>query len=311
MDDRIIYVMTTAVLMLLTGWMVYLAVYRWFYRREDRLLTRLQKLLDDVAEGKTVQETYDESKLSALENAMKHFLTGNETASRQVEEQKQKIEALITDISHQSITPISNIMLYAELAEEEAGDSGSEAAVKEEAAAIREQAEKLDFLIQSLVKVSRLETGMISVHPQTAEIGSIFEAVEQQFSAKAKQEGITLQVSPVSMRAQFDCRWTTEAVANLVDNAVKYSKPGGTVSVRAEAYEIFVRIDVEDDGIGIAEEEQNKIFARFYRSLDVQDSPGAGIGLFLSREIIQKQKGYMKVVSEKGRGSLFSVFLPR
>lgn len=310
MDDRVIYIAVTAALMLLTGGIVFLLVYHRFHRREDRLLTHLQKMLEEAAEGRTVQETYKESKLSVLENTMKHYLTGNETAGRKLAEQKRQIEELITDISHQSITPISNIILYAELMGEQAGVSESGAAVKEEAAAVREQAEKLDFLIQSLVNVSRLETGIITVRPQNTDIRVMFAALEKQFSAKASQAGVALEFFPSPVMAVFDLKWTTEAAANLIDNAIKYTEAGGTVCVRAERYEMFARIDVSDDGIGIAEEEQSKIFTRFYRSLDVQDSPGVGIGLFLAREIIQLQKGYMKVTSEKGKGSVFSIFLP-
>ena len=95
-----------------------------------------------------------------------------------------------------------------------------------------------------------------------------------------------------------------------MDNAIKYTPDGGNVRVKAEEYSFFVRIDITDNGIGIEKEEIPKIFGRFYRSLSVADQPGVGIGLFLAREIIQAQKGYIKVASETGKGSTFSVFLP-
>jgi signal transduction histidine kinase len=97
----------------------------------------------------------------------------------------------------------------------------------------------------------------------------------------------------------------------VVDNAVKYTQCGGRVIVSATAYTIFLRIDVEDNGIGIAEEEHSKIFLRFYRSPQVSEEKGVGIGLYLTREIVSMQGGYMKVISEPGHGSTFSIFLPR
>ena len=107
-----------------------------------------------------------------------------------------------------------------------------------------------------------------------------------------------------------DLKWTAEALGNIVDNAIKYTPGGGTVQLKVEKYSSFVKIDVIDNGIGIEKEEIPKIFGRFYRSLSVADQPGVGVGLFLAREIIQAQKGYVKVKSEIGKGSIFSVFLP-
>lgn len=107
-----------------------------------------------------------------------------------------------------------------------------------------------------------------------------------------------------------DAKWTVEALGNIVDNAIKYTACRGNVQIKVEQYSFFVKIDIIDDGIGIEKEEIPKIFGRFYRSLSVADQPGVGIGLFLAREIIQAQKGYIKVTSKRGKGSTFSVFLP-
>ena len=109
----------------------------------------------------------------------------------------------------------------------------------------------------------------------------------------------------------FDRKWTAEALGNLVDNAVKYTPPGGRIRVSAKAYEMFVCIEVADDGMGIKEEETAKIFQRFYRSRQAAEEKGVGIGLYLTREIIREQGGYVKVASSPGAGSVFSVFLPR
>lgn len=106
-------------------------------------------------------------------------------------------------------------------------------------------------------------------------------------------------------------KWTVEAVYNIVDNAVKHTNENGSIIIEVKDYEMFCRIDIEDNGIGIAEEEQNKIFSRFYRSQQVQNIEEIGIGLFLTRKILSAQGGYMKVASKVGTGSTFSVFLPK
>ena len=108
--------------------------------------------------------------------------------------------------------------------------------------------------------------------------------------------------------ANFDAKWTAEALGNIVDNSVKYTDHGG-IDITVKIYEMFVRIDVTDSGIGISEAEQAQIFSRFYRSEQVREQNGVGIGLYLAREIISHEGGYIKVISEPGKGSTFSVFL--
>lgn len=148
------------------------------------------------------------------------------------------------------------------------------------------------------------------MHVREGTIQSLFDDVQREYRKKAQEKGISLTFEESSLRALFDLRWTSEALGNIVDNALKYTHDGGKVCVSARAYTFFVRIDIADNGIGIAAADFHRIFTRFYRSLSADDQPGVGIGLYLAREIVQSQKGYIKVVSKEGEGSLFSVFLP-
>ena len=109
--------------------------------------------------------------------------------------------------------------------------------------------------------------------------------------------------------ACFDLKWTQEALCNLIDNAIKYTEQGG-VTIRVKPYKLFICIEVADTGKGISEEEQAKIFGRFYRSPQAADQAGVGIGLYLAREILKQESGYIKVVSGEGKGTAFSVTLP-
>lgn len=130
-------------------------------------------------------------------------------------------------------------------------------------------------------------------------------------SPRRTGKGIILTLLPTQAQARFDPKWTEEAVCNLLDNGVKYTPPGGAVTVSVTAYELFCRIDVTDTGMGLAEEEQAKVFQRFYRAPAARDGEGVGIGLYLVRQIAAGQGGYVKVSSQRGRGSTFSLFLPR
>lgn len=275
-----------------------------FYQKEKRLLNRLQQMLDCAIDGELERTEISEEKYSALENSMKQYLDSNFLARKNQQEQKEVIQKLISDIAHQTLTPISNLKIYGEILAETNHEN------QEEINTILEQTEKLDFLIQSLVKLSRMESGIIAVHTENFEIRQMLESVRQQFAAKAREKNIDLRVCDTDIHIICDLKWTTEALGNIVDNAIKYTLGGGTVQMKVEKYSSFVKVDVIDDGIGIEKEEIPKIFGRFYRSLSVADQPGVGVGLFLAREIIQAQKGYVKVKSEIGKGSTFSVFLP-
>ena len=121
---------------------------------------------------------------------------------------------------------------------------------------------------------------------------------------------MSLYLHDTDISATFDSKWTTEALANIVDNAVKYTEHG-TITISAVSYEMFARIDISDTGAGISESEQSKIFTRFYRSKNVREQEGVGIGLYLARQIISGESGYIKVASGPRKGSTFSVFLPK
>ena len=275
-----------------------------FFQKEKRLLNRLQQMLDYAIDGELERTEISEEKYSALENSMKQYLDSNFLARKNQQEQKEVIQKLISDIAHQTLTPISNLKIYGEILSETNHEN------QKEIDTILEQTEKLDFLIQSLVKLSRMESGIIAVHPEDTAIAQMFASIQQQFNIKAMEKNITLELFDSDLHVMCDAKWTVEALGNIVDNAIKYTACGGNVQIKAERYSFFVKIDITDDGIGIEKEEIPKIFGRFYRSLSVADQPGVGIGLFLAREIIQAQKGYIKVTSKRGKGSTFSVFLP-
>ncbi len=279
--------------------------YVYFYRKERRLLGRLQDMVDQASEGTLERQEISESKVSALENSLKRYLDDTLLAGENRQKQKETIQGLISDISHQTLTPISNLKIYSELLREELGGQSEAAEI------IWEQTEKLDFLIQSLVKLSRLENGIIAVTPVTAELSPLLSAIRQEYGAKAREKNICFDICQTDLCAAFDLKWTIEAVGNIVDNGIKYTSPGGKLTITVEEYSFFLRMDIADTGTGMEEDELPRIFTRFYRGLEVSEQPGVGIGLYLAREIIQAQKGYIKVTSRKGKGSVFSVFLPK
>lgn len=277
-------------------------------RKDKELLTRLEDMLEKARNGTFDGGQIDETVLSSIENSMARFLEDSCLAGENLREQKGRIQTLISDISHQTATPISNILIYSQLLEELCQEQEE----REYAAVVGRQAEKLKFLLDSLVKVSRLENGIIQTNPILGSVGSLVEEVRAMGESKAAKKEISIETKgeDLPVTAYFDYRWTVEALYNLVDNAIKYTDSGGKIQIEVIPYTIFCRINVTDDGRGICEEDQAKIFQRFYRSKDVLEQEGVGLGLYLTREILKGEGGYLKVSSKKGQGSTFSVFLP-
>ena len=295
------YVIAGAALLLALAVVVY---DRWHTARTIR---RLDEMLTAAMDGNFSEQNFDESRLSALESRLARYLTASALSERNVREQKDQISALISDISHQTKTPVANLHLYAQLLSEQPLTPQG----KDCSAAISAQAEKLQRLIEVLVKTSRLETGILALHPQPDEITPVVERAAAQYAPKAAELGIALTLGPHSGSAVFDPKWTEEAVCNLLDNALKYTPAGGTVTVEIKNYELFSAIRVSDTGPGIPEAEQAKIFGRFYRAPSAYQAEGVGIGLYLTRQIAEKQGGYVKVESTPGKGSTFSLYIPR
>lgn len=277
------------------------------WRRTRRIMENLNQMLEAAIDGSFVAQHFDETMLSAVESKLNDYLTFSVTAAGNLAKEKETIKEMIADISHQTKTPITNILLYVQLLEEQEQSEESRSYI----AALRGQSEKLNFLIAALVKLSRLEAGVLVVKPAKNAIQPMLTAVAQQFMAAASEKSISLIVEQTSAEAVFDRKWTEEALGNLVDNAVKYTSSGGHIVVSVQEYELFCRIDVQDNGRGIAEEEQAQIFMRFYRGQAVSEQEGIGVGLYLSRQIAALQGGYIKVSSAPGQGATFSLFLPR
>lgn len=229
--------------------------------------------------------------------------------NRKVDGERQELQVLVSDISHQVRTPVSNMKMIIDTLLTKPMEQPERA---EFLKSIRGQVDKLDFLIQALVKTSRLETGAIQLEKEE---GYLYDTLAQAMSAimyHAEQKEIQVSVDcPEDLCVSHDSKWTEEALFNLLDNAVKYTPAGGSIEVFVAQWEMYVEVKVTDTGKGISESNQAAIFKRFYREEEVHNQPGVGIGLYLAREIVTQQGGYITVESEVGKGSAFSIFLPR
>ena len=283
MNENVVITVLAAVILFLICGLVGVIIY--CTRREKKFAGSMEDMLEDAVSGRFQEQHLDESRMSVIENTMWRYLCDHERKVSRMTKEREQMQEQISDISHQAVIPISNIMLYSQLLEEwtEAQNPEDRQNIRDALTAIGEQAETLDFLIESLVKLSRLETGIIRVNVRKQPLQAVLDAIRNQFQAIAARKEIRLEVTDTGEMAAFDLKWTIEAVANIVDNAIKYTPRGGNVAVRVQSYPSLVRMDIADIGPGIPEAEQAEVFLRFYRSETVSDSPGVGIGLYLAR----------------------------
>lgn len=268
------------------------------------------KALDQIISGEKLQV---QANKETLESKLKHKLIRlseiTEGAVSESRMEKDELQSLLSDISHQIKTPIANIKMYNNILIER---EVSKEKQKEFLTLSNLQIEKLDFLMKSMIKMSRLENGVIQLKPKDNFIIFIIANALAQINQKAEDKEISIEIScEEEIKAAFDEKWTEEAIFNVIDNAVKYTPKGGKIAIEVEELEMYVAVSICDNGIGIDEEEQGRIFQRFYRSPMVQVEEGVGVGLALTREIILKEQGFMKIKSELGKGTKFSIYLPK
>lgn len=313
----IIYFLTQNILVLCCG-LLYtfcvagcMAVFLAFVRRKLTLFSdALCKLLDDMmsADQAPPQYTEEENLFYKIHHRLSRLYEVLRESKSSIAKERADLQELISDISHQVKTPIANLkMLDATLLEQTVSPEKQ----KEFLLAMDSQLDKLDFLMQAMIKTSRLEAGVIALEPKPQAIYDTLAAALGGILLNAEQKKIAVTVDcSETVTAAHDRKWTTEALFNILDNAVKYTPEGGKIHVTVVCWKMYVKIDISDTGIGIPEQHQGTIFKRFYREDRVHDAPGIGIGLYLTREIITRQGGFIRVASEVGNGSTFSVFLP-
>lgn len=286
--------------------LVYLII-RWYKNRLSVQYQHFLKKTDEILSGKEIEISYDESLDSAISERLHRIMEISYKQKEMAEEERDTVKSLITNINHQIKTPLANITLYTGLLKEQINDAKS----MRLASKIENNAMKLSFFMKELLKSSYAEQEIISVSPKIIDLDTVIKRSCQTVELNAMKKKIQLVSKYHSCNVYADSKWTEEVFTNILENAIKYSPVGSTVTIQSVLYESFVCVQFIDQGIGIPEEEQGKIFQRFYRGTNVTDQQGFGIGLFLAREVLRKQQGYIKVKSKLNKGTTVEVFLSR
>lgn len=275
----------------------------------DKTYTAIDIVLDHVyaGDGHMPYETEDDSRLSKLTHKAVKAVQINSMSAAQLKQEKETIQGFISDMSHQMKTPLSSICMYTDLLIE---DDVSQEERQEFLLRTKECADKLQWIMDSLIKMSRLEIGAIELAPAPAGIKQTISDSITVVLGAAAQRNMTIQADAFEdIRLWHDRKWTAEAITNVLENAVKYGYPNSTIRISIDTLPTYTKLVVTNQGSGIAHDEWNSIYKRFYRGKNAQETSGAGLGLYLASLIMEKQGGYIQVDSEPGQYASFSLFL--
>lgn len=280
----------------------------WSIREKRKTYRRIDELLDRVLNQEIILDSdVKEGEYSALVSKIKQIQEVLENHARSAETEKEQVKSLVSNMSHQLKTPLANLSLYAEIL----GKSELSKERKNEFfSKMQRQSEKLNWMVESLSKMVKLEQNLDDFEIKNTKIRqTILDSVDTVYE-KLEKKDIQLDMESFEDRFLYHNRkWTVEVFVNLLENAIKYTEKGGFISIRVKSYELYTEIQISDNGRGIRQEELTDIFKRFYRSPEVENMEGSGIGLYLCNLILEKEKGYITAISEYGKGSCFSVFL--
>ena len=274
-------------------------LYKYIILRNE--LGELSAYIDSALDGNLEITEFDEKELSKIKSKLIKFLYANQVKEKKISTEKNKTKDLIADISHQTKTPITNLSLYISLLEDNPKDEYLEI--------IKYELNKLEFLIQNLVKSSRLESDIISLQKHQANLKDIVEDVLREFKVILDEKCISIDLKAEDLFFALDERWLKEAIHNLVDNAIKYSPNGSTINISVYKSYLNYNLDIENECKDLSEETLPKIFERFYRGKNSVSKDGLGLGLFIAREIIEKHGGNIRASLDNNRIK-FSVDFP-
>lgn len=280
--------------------------YRRLRREVDQFAAEMEQSLDAVIAGHAEAEVLEDSLFAKLQEKLlrtNHIFALREQKN---EKEREQLQSLISDIAHQSRIPLANQKIYLDLLAEEVQSEEGMQALR----SLAHQTGRLQFLMESMIKLSRMESGIIQIRKKPQDLMETIRKAVAGIVVEASKKNQQLSVDgPTQLTVMHDAKWTTEAIGNVLENAVKYTDEDGQIRVTVRRQEIFTVVEVTDTGRGIAAERQAQIFGRFYREPEVHERPGIGIGLYLTRKIMEAQDGYVDVVSKPGVGATFRLHL--
>lgn len=269
----------------------------------------IDETLDNVLTKRPISplSKLGDDRISKLQHKAYRIIDMYVSDASAAQSEKQTIQGFISDMSHQMKTPLSGISMYSELL---VNGNISDTEKNEFVGRIKCLSEKLEWMMECLIKMSRLEVGAIELSPKMCDVRKTLLAAVESIISGAARKNIDISLLPFAdMELYHDHKWTVEVIVNILENAIKYSHSDSEITIEVEPLSLYTKISITDNGMGIEKEDFNLIFKRFYRGQNAKDNDGAGLGLYLATLIMEKQGGYIMVDSIVGKSTSFSLFL--
>lgn len=300
------YRMMFMLIAIFTGILIFTAFFIYFRGNAVKIqkaVYSIQSFMDGDTSVRIGSE--EEGNLSKLFASINMMATSLNTHIEVEKRTKLFLKDTISDISHQLKTPLAALKMYNEIMIEE---SANEDTIKKFSQKTANALERMENLIKSLLKITKLDSGTVILNKKKENVESIMQKIAYSFETRAEKEQKTITLSGSHDAILYcDANWMTEAVSNLVKNALDHTESHGKINVSWEETQAAVKIIVKDNGKGIHTEDVHHIFKRFYRSRFSQDTEGIGLGLSLAKSITEAHNGTISVESELGKGSTFTM----
>ena len=291
-------------LFLLLSGTALLAVFFFYSNKRYWHITELNDYLVKVLAGAEVPEigSQEEGELSILRTNIYKAATMLKTQNEQLEDDKTQLATALADISHQLKTPLTSMMVMNDLLMDETDEAKREELLRTQSA----QLDRMNWLIQTLLKISKLDAGTIVLKKEEAALSELVEEAVRPFLIQMDVRNIACRLDVAKEKITCDRNWTIEALKNIIKNCIEHMDDGGTLSIEADDTNLFSRITIKDNGCGIPPEDLPHIFERFYKGKNAgKDS--VGIGLALSKRILEGEHGEITVQSTEGVGTSFFI----
>ncbi len=273
-----------------------------------RIFTKVNDILDLAIKNNEIEEMDTETEIDAIVTKLAKYMRSSRETLEQAVKTKKEYEQLISDISHQTKIPISNILIFTELLKENLKKEENIKYIDN----IMGETEKLKWLILSFVNMSRLESGIIQYQIKGYTMQELLAAALTSVYADAEKKNIFINVrGNTEYKGKFDLKWTAEAIVNVLNNSIKYSPADSKIDIETGVLPHYITLSVKDYGIGILPEEIPAVFGRLYRGKNTAEYDGIGIGLYLTREILTSQGGYIVFSKKESVGSKAVIYLPK
>lgn len=278
----------------------------WQRTKIRRILDNLTFIMDCVENG-TVDDIRYNEQMTKEEMRLGQYINAKFLAERELLAERMSMAPMLVEVQHKIQDTITALKVCNQNLDGHTRMNDSVFTICEQ---VQVETDKLHASMENLLEAANMSKSEVEANPEPVDVTKLLDAVEAQARPLAEEKGVTLEVAKLEIMVNMDLDLTTKAIMNIVENAIKYSPHEGKVTITAMSYETNCRIDVTDKGPGIPAEQQGYVYGRFWRAPDNEVKEGLGVGLFVSRALIQAQSGYIRLTSILGKGSTFSVFLP-